>query len=70
MFLFKLHHPYNYIVGGVFFVKYSLSQTYLSWDAFGEENGTKSLRKLNDVIGKYIARNNMPITNQDRIALS
>ena len=63
MFLFKLHHPHNYIVGGGFFVKYSLLPTYLAWEAFGEKNGTKTLRELNDAIGKYRARNNMPITN-------
>lgn len=63
MFLFKLHYPHNYIVGGGFFVKYSLLPTYLAWEAFGEKNGTKSLRELNDAISKYRTRNNMPITN-------
>lgn len=63
LFLFKLHHPHNYIVGGGFFVKYSLLPTYLAWSAFGEKNGTSSLRQLNDAIGKYRARNNMPNTN-------
>ncbi|MDO4177516.1 MAG: HNH endonuclease, partial [Bacillota bacterium] len=63
MFLFKLHHPNNYIVGGGFYVKYSLLPTYLAWGAFGEKNGTKTLRELNDAIGKYRARNNMPVTN-------
>lgn len=63
MFLFKLHHPRNYIVGGGFFVKYSLLPTYLAWEAFGEKNGTRTLRELNDAIGKYRARNSMPITN-------
>ena len=32
LFLFKLHHPHNYIVGGGFFVKYSLLPTNLAWD--------------------------------------
>lgn len=50
-------------MGGGFFVKYSLLPTYLAWSAFGEKNGTSSLRELNDAIGKYRARNNMPITN-------
>lgn len=63
MFLFKLHHPKNYIVGGGFFVKYSLLPTYLAWNAFGEKNGTKSLKELNDAIGKYRARNNMLVRN-------
>lgn len=63
LFLFKLHHPYNYVVGGGFFVKNSLLPTYLAWSAFGEKNGTASLRELNDAIGKYRTRNNMSITN-------
>ena len=42
LFLFKLHAPYNYIVGGGFFVKYTMLPTYLAWDAFGEKNGTAS----------------------------
>lgn len=38
LFLFKLHAPRDYIVGGGFFVKYSLLPTYLAWNAFGEKN--------------------------------
>lgn len=63
LFLFKLHHPRNYIVGGGFFVKYSLLPTYLAWEAFGEKNGTSTLRELNNAISKYRSRNNMTITN-------
>lgn len=63
MFLFKLHYPRNFIVGGGFFVKYSMLPTYLAWAAFGEKNGTHSLKELNDAIGKYRARNNMSTTN-------
>lgn len=36
MFLFKLHSPQDYIVGGVFFVRYSYVPTYLAWEAFCE----------------------------------
>ena len=63
IFLFKLHHPRNYIVGGGFFVKYSLLPTYLAWEAFGEKNGTSTLRELNNAISKYRSRNNMTTTN-------
>lgn len=53
LFLFKLHHPQNYIVGGGFFVKYSLLPTNLAWDAFGVENGRSSLSELNKAIMNY-----------------
>ena len=53
LFLFKLHSPNNYIVGGGFFVKYSILPTYLAWDALGIKNGTRSLQELNDSVTKY-----------------
>lgn len=63
LFLFKLHAPQNYIVGGGFFVKYSFIPTYLAWNAFGEKNGTKSLRELNEAISKYRIKNNIKESN-------
>lgn len=63
MFLFKLHSPQDFIVGGGFFVKYSLVPTYLAWDAFGIKNGTRSLKELNDRINKYRGRNNIVQNN-------
>ena len=63
LFLFKLHAPQNYIVGGGYFVKYSLLPTYLAWAAFGEKNGTPSLQELNSAIEKYRARNNIVVHN-------
>ena len=63
LFLFKLHAPQNYIVGGGFFVKYSFLPTYLAWNAFGEKNGTKSLRELNEAISKYRIKNNIKELN-------
>lgn len=59
LFLFKLHYPNNYIVGGGFFVSYSYLPTYLAWDAFGEGNGTSSLKELNSSIEAYRRKNNM-----------
>jgi putative restriction endonuclease len=35
-FLFKLHAPNNYIVGGGFFVRFSALPARLAWEAFGE----------------------------------
>lgn len=63
LFLFKLHAPQNYIVGGGYFVKYSLLPTYLAWEAFGEKNGTSSLQDLNNAIEKYRAKNNIVVKN-------
>ena len=57
LFLFKLHSPYNYIVGGGYFVRYSVLPTFLAWDTFGIQNGTRSLRELNERILKYKKRN-------------
>jgi hypothetical protein len=57
LFLFKLHSPRNYIVGGGYFVRYSILPTFLAWDAFGIQNGTRSLEELNKRILKYKKRN-------------
>lgn len=39
LFLFKLHSPKDYIVGGGFFLKFSILPSSLAWDAFGIANG-------------------------------
>jgi putative restriction endonuclease len=53
MFLFKLHSPYDYIVGGGFFIKFSILPTSLAWDAFGIANGALSLTELKNKIYSY-----------------
>jgi putative restriction endonuclease len=62
MFLFKLHHPYNYIVGGGFFIRHSLLPVSLAWEAFGDKNGTNDyLRFLNAILGyKHTDRKHDP----------
>jgi putative restriction endonuclease len=45
-FLFKLHSPENFIVGGGFFVRYSALPASLAWDAFERKNGVASLDDL------------------------
>lgn len=45
-FLFKLHYPDNYIVGGGFFVRFSVLPARLAWDAFGEKNGVTDYSAL------------------------
>ena len=52
-FLFKLHSPNNFIVGGGFFVRYSPLPASLSWDAFERKNGVESLAELLARIRKY-----------------
>ena len=65
MFLFKLHAPENYIVGGGFFVSYSKLPSFLAWEAFGEMNGVKSLDELNKRIYKYRSRNSISDVNPE-----
>ena len=63
LFLFKLHAPDNYIVGGGFFGGYSYMPAFLAWDAFGEKNGKASLVELNRAIKRY--RNKQKITSDE-----
>lgn len=65
LFLFKLHYPDNYIVGGGFFVRYTQLPPFLAWDAFGRKNGTESYSELLQRIEKYRGRNS--ITPSDQI---
>ena len=57
-FLFKLHHPYNFIAGGGFFAHNSILPVSLAWNAFGEKNGAASLIEMRKRIEKY--RRNIP----------
>lgn len=52
-FLFKLHSPANFIVGGGFLARYSPLPVELAWDAFGEKNGAASLEEMRLRIAKY-----------------
>ncbi|MEB2285877.1 MAG: restriction endonuclease [Polyangiaceae bacterium UTPRO1] len=52
-FLFKLHSPVNFIVGGGFLARYSPLPVELAWDAFGEKNGAGSLDEMRLRIAKY-----------------
>ncbi len=53
LFLFKLHSPRNYVVGGGFFVRHSVLSCSLAWAAFGEKNGVVSMGEFRDRIAKY-----------------
>lgn len=52
-FLFKLHSPHNFIVGGGFFVRFSSLPSRLAWDAFGEKNGVESYASLRHRVEQY-----------------
>jgi len=57
LFLFKLHSPYDYIVGGGFFVHSSLLPISLAWEAFGEKNGAMDLLEMCKRVEKYRRQN-------------
>jgi len=46
LFLFKLHAPNNVVVGGGYFVRFTVLPCFLAWEAFGEKNGVTSLQEL------------------------
>ena len=53
LFLFKLHSPDNFIVGGGYFVKFSKLPVSLAWLAFGEKNGVGTFPEFLARIRKY-----------------
>lgn len=53
LFLFKLHSPYDYIVGGGLFLKFSILPSSLAWEAFGISNGANSFLELTSRIYRY-----------------
>jgi putative restriction endonuclease len=53
LFLFKLHSPLNFIVGGGFFAHYSVLPLSIAWETFGIANGAKSLTEIRLRIEKY-----------------
>jgi len=60
-FLFKLHSPYSFIVGGGFFAHWTRLPISLAWEAFAEKNGANSYsdmrrlitRRRGQEIGRY-----------------
>jgi putative restriction endonuclease len=53
LFLFKLHSPNNFIVGGGVFAHASSMPCSLAWEAFEEANGATSLAEMRTRIAKY-----------------
>lgn len=58
-FLFKLHSPRNYIVGGGFFTKFLFLPISLAWEAFGLANGATSAEEIRRRIGRYRRMENL-----------
>ena len=52
-FLFKLHSPRDFIVGGGFFAHSSVLPVSLTWEAFGEKNGASSFEEMRRLIEKH-----------------
>ena len=61
LFLFKLKKPYDAIVGGGFFVRYSSVPISLAWEAFGEKNGTASYFDFSERLRRYRERNGIAV---------
>jgi putative restriction endonuclease len=59
-FLFKLHSPQNYIVGGGFFVRHSMLPLSMVWNVFGEKNGADSLLGFRGRVMKYRPKSDEP----------
>ena len=53
LFLFKLHSPRNFIVGGGVFAYANSLLCSLAWEAFSESNGANSLLEMRARIAKY-----------------
>lgn len=52
-FLFKLHSPDDFVVGGGFFAASAILPVGLAWEIFGERNGSLSLGEMRRQIGRY-----------------
>lgn len=52
-FLFKLHAPWNRIVGVGFFARYVALPVSIAWETFGSKNGAPSLLEMRRRVEKY-----------------
>ena len=62
-FLFKLHSPLNYVVGGGFFVRFTVLPCFLAWSAFQQNNGASNLAELIARTARYRKAPQTPGTN-------
>jgi putative restriction endonuclease len=61
LFLFKLHSPNNFIVGGGLFAHSTLLPVSLAWEAFGVSNGATTLMEMRARVEKYRRVASQPI---------
>ncbi|NLV30966.1 MAG: HNH endonuclease [Acidobacteria bacterium] len=52
-FLFKLHKPLNFVVGGGFFIRSERLPLSLAWEVFGRKNGAATRRQFEQLIRNY-----------------
>jgi putative restriction endonuclease len=52
-FLFKLHAPHNYIVGGGVFAWATTLPCSLAWASFGDANGARSFAEMRQRVARY-----------------
>ncbi len=57
-FLFKLHSPNNFIVGGGFFRHFSIVPVSLAWEAFDVRNGARDLVEMRTRVERYRKQSN------------
>jgi putative restriction endonuclease len=53
LFLFKLHSPNNYIVGGGIYAHFVMLPISLAWESFSISNGATSLQQMRSRVIKY-----------------
>lgn len=56
LFLFKLHSPNDFIVGGGYFVRHTSAPVSIAWDAFQQKNGVDTFSEFVASIRKYRAK--------------
>jgi putative restriction endonuclease len=59
-FLFKLHSPQDYIVGGGYFVQHSRLPLSMAWEVFGQKNGAPDFASFRSAILKRRADARVP----------
>jgi putative restriction endonuclease len=63
LFLFKLHSPNDYIVGGGIFAHYSALPINLAWESFGKSNGAGTLLDMRRQVARYRHEHDHPMTD-------
>src|SRR5467141_2996007 len=62
-FLFKVHSPNDYIVGGGFFDHFSILPVSLTWETFRQNNGARTIDEMRERVERY--RPSVPRPGED-----